>query len=331
MDLLKVKFSTTDLIPEFDAKYEGYFVLDENEDLYLGLKDKWKQISMGKSSNLELGEGLVKNVYPDKISISIDEEYIKKKIDSYIENFVDSNWGENTENEAFDVLKKTVKYIIDDENYNWYNFANINEGIIILDELMDVPLNPANFGDKYIPSFTMEFDSFLDLTKTPIFEIEGFTLNKSAFNFKFVDANGKCSTPLICGKAEDGNSKVYVVNPSSHQERSNSRIIAMGVAGYSEYTDATTKETIDSAISSLVQEYIDNGSYNSSKCAKAKLNILTDTEDELTFEEGFDKTKISKLCVQLVENYDKESLQWKSRYKAQIFNKLQFSKVEETI
>lgn len=54
MSLNNVEFyNISEYIPEFKPSYKGFFVVDKNNDLYLGLDDKWKKITSNGDSSID--------------------------------------------------------------------------------------------------------------------------------------------------------------------------------------------------------------------------------------------------------------------------------------
>lgn len=312
-----------------DIAWESICFIKETGEMWAG--GKLYYCKEPDSKSLVLGEGIKKTVGTDAIEIAIDPEYLKTFIEEYINDFVDRNWENEDDllSKQYDVLAQCINYTIDDSKYNWYNFDNIVSNIIIFDEPdATVPSGTPNFIDKYVPSFTMSLKKPLNLEITPYINLQYFTLNACPLNFRFIDANGNCSTPIICGRREnDGSSSsTIVIDTDSNQSNTTLKISSLGSAGY---TDQKTLSGIDTYVTNtLIPEYTKNGHYTESKVGKAEvINILTDLESGFTTHEdtGFDKTNIVALRVQLVETWDKAQITYKERHKAFIFNKFEFT------
>lgn len=289
-----------------------------------------------ETANLHLGDGLTKTNNDGVISLSLDTNFLKNYIEQYITNFVNNNWfddlsnwtpedSDNPEipsNIMYDVLANCINYK-NDTSYTWYNFDNILSNIIIFNETAVIPTGTVNFGDKFLPSFTMTLSKTLNLDETPYINIQYFTLNSAPLNFKFVDVNGKCSAPIIAGQLSAGTS--IVIDTSSYQTDTSKKITSLGSGGY---TNKSTVIDINNYLNdTIIPEFNSKGEY--SKTAKSSiLNILEDLPNGFITsyeDEGFDRTKIKSICVEFVENWDKTSITFKERYKALIFNKFIFT------
>ena len=317
------------LTGEPDIAWESICFIKETGEMWAG--GKLYYCKEPESKSLVLGEGIKKTVGTDAIEIAIDPEYLKSFIEQYINDFVDNNWN-NTDSSLsteYDVLKQCINYSLDNPTYAWYNFDYTTSNIIKFDEPdATVPSGTPNFVDKCVPAFTMTLKKPLNLETTPYINLQYFTLNSCPINFRFIDANGKCSTPIICGRREnDGSSSTtIVIDTDSNQSNTTLKITSLAQCGY---TNQTTISGIDNYITgTLVPEYTKNGSYTDSKVGKSSIvNILTELEHGFTTHEdtGFDKTNIVGLRVQLVETWDKSQITYKERHKAFIFNKFEFT------
>lgn len=276
----------------------------------------------------------------DKNQISLSQfiEKIKKDdvfrqlVQQFVADFLkDYNFETTPMSLVYDVLTNTASYTSNDPENDWYNFDNIDAHIIVVDEpnVSTAPVGTPNFGEVYLPSYTMELAKPLNLNATPYLNISYFTLNQCPFNLKMIDVNGHVSQPILIGLHGNNTNELWV-NSNSHQELgSTGKLTAANCSGYTEYKSSTTKATIDDAITALTTEFNDNGGYNEAKCYCGSLNILSDMDDGITFEDEFDLTNITKFEVQCVETYDKPSISWKQRYKAFVWNKLSFSETPE--
>lgn len=290
-------------------------------------------IKIKEATSLNFGRGLKKTIDNDGVTVSIDTDFLKE----YIKLYVESEGGVL----KYDVLKKASNYVLNDEVNAWYDLENANKGIIRFDEPSTAPsgTHEPNFGSHYIPSYTIELSENLSLDATPVLNFEGFAFHECPMNFKFIDANGKCSNPIAVGRIDnaDKNTLVATANPITHQERKDTKdnIVALAYGGY---PNPTTHDAITTQVEKLVTEYDTYGTYASNKCCKVKVDLFTATgvmnsgtgvdndgmEDALTYEEGFDRNNITKIMIQLVESYDKDTITWKERTKAFIFNKFEF-------
>lgn len=295
------------------------------------------------SGSLIIGAGLTKSVIGDKITVSLDTVYLQ----DLIKSMLPSSGDIIVTPKSYNILTSTYSYVSSDDLNNWYDFTNVDKGIIVLQEPANAPIDaPApNFGTDYIPGFVMQLSRPLNLEETPVLNVEAFSLNKCPFELRFRDYNGKMSDSICIGKL-DGDSisnTNLLINTVTHQDRKSAKTHLSSMFGYGydvTYGSTVTAQNINDSVANLINTYSQNGnSFDSALCGVTKVNLLdatgvvnsgygiTDTgiEDAMQNEEGFDATKITEIIVQMVEWSDKGSFTWKARNKAVVFNKFEFT------
>lgn len=324
-----------------------YFIRTSNnkDEGYLYFNGKKYGNNSIESIDMDFTDGLSKTITDDKIVVSIDEDYIgsvvardtflktlkddasfKGLMDSYIASYLKDNGY--IEDIVYNVLENTLSYELTNSNYNWYDFSNANKGIIRFTESAVTPTGDTpNFSDKYIPSYKMNLLTPLNLEETPYFYMEAITLNDSPFQFKLIDSNGNSTIPIAFGNIDK--TKEIAIDTSTHQELkpTNMHISSLHRGTYTNAdktsSGATTTAAINAMIEKLSTEFTTNGEYDTTYFAKPK--IMVEEIPGIEFEEGFDKTNITTIEIQMVEWCDKDTITWKARDKAFIINKFLFT------